>query len=235
MGAMSSAKRVLVVDDVESMRKFVARALTPEGFSVLSAADASDGLLIAQESKPDLVLSDAMMPGMTGHELLRVLKRSKATARIPVVIMSGEMIEEKDIVSGLEGGADDYLLKPFTPKILLARVHAVLRRYELAPAASESLRCPGLELDPADRTVRAGGKDVQLTRKEFDLLALLLEHPGRVLKNGFLLETIWGYDLADYNDPQTVQTHVSRLRKKLGDKVGRRIANVHGLGYRLQA
>ncbi|MBI4424606.1 MAG: response regulator transcription factor [Elusimicrobia bacterium] len=230
-----ASKKVLIIDDVESMRKLIVKALAGEGYSTLTASCGSDGLLIAQESKPDLVLCDAVMPGMTGHELLRVLKRSKGTERIPVLIMSGEMIEEKDIVSGLEGGADDYLVKPFTVKILRARVRAVLRRYELAPAAGESLRFCGIELDPSERRVHVGDHAVPLTRKEFDLLALMLEHPGRMLRTRFLLETIWGYDLAEYNDPQTVQTHVSRLRKKLGGSVGERIVNVHGMGYRLES
>lgn len=228
-------KKILVVDDVESLRRTVGKALSQAGFSVLTAADGSDALLLAEEAAPDLVLCDAVMPGLDGHALLRVLKRGKATAPIPVIIMSGEMLEEADIVTGLEGGADDYLAKPFTMKVLLARIHAVLRRYERKPAADEILSVHGLELDPASREVKVGGKTVALTRKEFDLLALLVEHAGKVLKTGYLLETIWGYDLADYNDPQTVQTHVSRLRKKLGDKIGKRIENVHSLGYRFES
>lgn len=228
-------KKILVVDDVDSLRKAVGRDLTQAGFSVVLAAGGSDGLLLAQESRPDLVLCDAVMPGLDGHALLRVLKRSSATAAIPVIIMSGEMIEETDVVSGLEVGADDYLLKPFSMRMLRARIHAVLRRYERGGEAERRLNCRGVELDPARREVAVGGKSVALTRKEFDLLALFLESPRRVLKTGYLLETIWGYDLADYNDPQTVQTHVSRLRKKLGPRLARRIVHVHGLGYKFEA
>lgn len=230
-------KKILVVDDVQSLRKTIAKVLTQEGFSVVCAADGSDGLLLAQEARPDLILCDAVMPGLGGHALLRVLKQKKGTAHIPVIIMSGELIEEADVVSGLEGGADDYLPKPFSMRVLLARIRAVLRRFEGAGegAAERPRSCRGLELDPASREVAVGGKSVALTRKEFDLLALFLASPRRVLKTDYLLETIWGYDLADYNDPHTVQAHVSRLRRKLGPKLARRILNVHGLGYKFEA
>ncbi|MFC1679976.1 response regulator transcription factor [Elusimicrobiota bacterium] len=224
--------KILVIDDVASLRQAVEKMLLREDFSVITAADGSDGLLLAEEAHPDLILADAVMPGLDGHALCRVLKRKRQTQNIPVIIMSGEMIEEKDIVAGLEGGADDYVAKPFPMKVLLARIRAVLRRYEHGPAAEETLKRYGIELDPASREVRVQGKGVSLTRKEFDLLALLLSRPGRVLTSNFLLESVWGYDLADYNDPHTVETHISHLRKKLGPKVAKRIANVRGCGYK---
>lgn len=227
--------RILVADDVESMRRGVERLLRREGFDVILAANGSDALLAASESRPDLVLTDAMMPGLTGQELCRVLKRRPETRHIPVIIMSGEMFEEKDVVAGLDGGADDYIPKPFSPKVLLARVKAVLRRYRDDEDTRAVLRRCGIELDPEARTVRVGGRLVDLARKEFDLLAVFLSQPGRVAKPGFLLEAVWGYDLADYNDPHTVETHVSRLRSKLGKDFAKRLVSVRGIGYRLDA
>ena len=167
-------KRILVADDVESLRKAVARFLAQEGFETLLAADGSDALLIASESHPDLIVVDAMMPGLTGHEVCRILKKKKETRSIPIIIMSGEMIEEKDVVSGLEGGADDYLAKPFTMKVLLARIRAVLRRYDHEEESLTIQKRCGIALDPEGRTVKVSGQAVELARKEFDLLALLL-------------------------------------------------------------
>lgn len=224
--------KILVVDDVETLRKTLERALAQQGYSVMTAANGSDALLLAQESPPDLILTDAMMPGLDGNALCRVLKKSPKTRHIPVIIMSGEMIDEKDIVSGLEGGADDYILKPFTTKVLLARIRAVLRRFDQAPAMQEKLKKFGIEIDPAAREVRIDGSAVPLTRKEFDLLGLLLTNQGRVVTSNFLLESVWGYDLADYNDPHTVETHISRLRKKLGAKASKHLVNVRGFGYK---
>ena len=228
-------KRILVADDVESLRKAVARFLGLEGFETLLAADGSDALLIASESRPDLIVVDAMMPGLTGHEVCRILKKKRETRSIPIIIMSGEMIEEKDVVSGLEGGADDYIAKPFPMKVLLARIRAVLRRYDHEEESLTIQKRCGIALDPEGRTVKVSGEAVELARKEFDLLALLLSRPGRVLKPGFLLEAVWGYDLADYNDPHTVETHISRLRKKLGPSLAKRIVSVRGIGYRFVA
>jgi DNA-binding response OmpR family regulator len=148
--------------------------------------------------------------------------------------MSGEMIEEKDIVAGLDGGADDYIIKPFTMKVLLSRIRAVLRRFDRFPEAEKSLKARGIALDPASREVRVAGRKVALTRKEFDLLALFIDKVGRVLTSAYLLETIWGYDLADYNDPHTVETHISRLRSKLGKEAACFLVNVHGMGYKLE-
>jgi two-component system alkaline phosphatase synthesis response regulator PhoP len=180
------------------------------------------------------VLTDAEMPGLGGHALCRTIKKSPSLSHVPVIIMSGEMIDEKDVVAGLDGGADDYIIKPFPMKVLLSRIRAVLRRFEQFPETEKSLKARGITLDPASREVRIAGEKVALTRKEFDLLALFIEKAGRVLTNAYLLETIWGYDLADYNDPHTVETHISRLRGKLGKEAARCLVNVHGMGYKLE-
>lgn len=229
---MVMSKKVLVVDDAESLRKAIRKALAREGLPSLEAADGAGGLLLAREAAPDLILTDAEMPGMGGHALCRAVKKAPPLNRIPVIIMSGEMVEEKDVVAGLDGGADDYVIKPFTMKVLMSRIRAVLRRFEQSPESTASLRARGIELDPSSREVRVDDRQVALTRKEFDLLALFLERSGKVLTSSYLLETIWGYDLADYNDPHTVETHVSRLRSKLGKGAAAWIVAVRGVGYK---
>lgn len=222
-------KKLLVVDDTKELLQMVKKYLSQNGFSVVTAENGSDGRLLAQEALPDLVLVDADMPDLDGHTLCRIIKKSEALRHIPVIIMSGSMIEERHIVEGLEGGADDYMIKPFTMKVLLARIRAVLRRFSSTPAMERKLKSRGIELDPAAREARVKGKVVPLTRKEFDLLALLIERAGKVVRPGFLLETVWGYDLTVYNDTHTVATHVSRLRKKIG---AAHIENVPGHGYK---
>jgi DNA-binding response OmpR family regulator len=148
--------------------------------------------------------------------------------------MTGSKIDERSILAGFEGGADDYVLKPFSFPVLSARIQAVLRRYENASQNGEKLKGKGLELDPAGRTLKVNGKAVSLTRKEFDLLTLLVSRPGRVLGVPFLLENVWGYDLADYNDPSTVEVHISHLRKKLGPVMAKHIVNMTGNGYKFE-
>lgn len=226
--------KVLVVDDEEHIRKLLKRFLGDQKYAVIAADNASEALLMAKESRPDLIISDVDMPGMDGDAFCRVLKQSKETKNIPVLLMSGRRVEEKDIVSGYEGGADDYVLKPFSLPVMSAKIQAVLRRYETSVQMGERLKKCGIELDPAGRTVKVGGKGVSLTRKEFDLLATLLERCGRVLSVNNLLESVWGYDPAEYNDPTTVEVHVSHLRKKLGPKAAKHIINVPGHGYKFE-
>lgn len=228
-------RKILVVDDDKSILVLVRKYLAGIGFSVVVTDNGSEGLMLVRESRPDLILVDSDMPGLDGPAVTRVLKKEAATQSIPVVIMSGARVADSDIVSGFSGGADDYVMKPFSLPVLAARLEAVLRRYKVsAPALESKLRKSGIELDPAGRTVKVSGQAVSLTRKEFDLLAALLEKAGRVLSVPYLLETVWGYDPADYNDPGTVEVHVSHLRKKLGPKLGKRIANLVGHGYKFE-
>lgn len=227
-------KTILVVDDSASLRKVVTAALERQGYRVLTAADGAQALAVMQESLPDMVLTDADMPEMGGHALCRVLKKGKATKGVPVVIMSGELVEDKDVVSGLESGADDYILKPLSMPVLFARLGAVLRRFDPTPESAAALKSGGLEVDPVGREVRAAGKPVALTRREFDLLLYLVEQAGKVVPAGRILENVWGYDLALYNDPHTVEVHVSRLRKKLGPAAGKRIVAYRNVGYKFE-
>ncbi|MBI3553332.1 MAG: response regulator transcription factor [Elusimicrobia bacterium] len=224
--------KILVVDDDASVRGVIQKYLSSSGMSVVHTDNGSEALMLVRESKPDIILVDAEMPGLDGHSVCRVIKKEAATRHIPVVIMSGRLIEEKDILAGFAGGADDYLMKPVSMPILLARLQAVLRRYSAVVRSEAKLKKSGIELDPEGRTVKVDGKSVSLTRKEFDLLATLISKPGRALGITYLLETVWGYDPADYNDPGTVEVHVSHLRKKLGAKLAKRIVSVTGHGYK---
>lgn len=228
------ASKILIVDDDEKIRNIVKKYLADNNFSVVLTDNGSEGLLLVRESRPDIVLVDAEMPGLDGYAVCRVIKKEAATRQIPVVIMSGSRIDDKDVLSGFEGGADDYVMKPFSLPVLLARIQAVLRRYATSSQMESKLKKCGIELDPMGRTVKANGRAISLTRKEFDLLATLIGKSGRVLNTTYLLETVWGYDPADYNDPGTVEVHVSHLRKKLGSKIGKHIVSVIGHGYKFE-
>lgn len=188
-------KTILVVDDSASLRKVVTTALERQGYRVLTAADGAQALAVIQESLPDMVLTDADMPELGGHALCRILKKGKETRGLPIVIMSGELIDDKDVVSGLESGADDYILKPLSMPVLFARLGAVLRRFGPTPESSAALKSGGLEVDPVGREVKVAGKPVPLTRREFDLLLYLVEQAGKVVPAGRILENVWGYDL----------------------------------------
>ena len=224
---------ILVVDDNADFRETLKAVLEQADLTVLAAREGREAFALALDSKPDLILSDVAMPVDDGLTLCRKLKQDPRTASIPVVLISGEKKNEAEQVEGIEGGADDYLTKPFPPGLLRAKIHAVLRRYEAPEELKEFLGTQGLVLDVQARTVALKGRRVSLTRKEFDLLTTFLRKPGRVLSVPYLLETVWGHDPADYNDPATVQVHLSSLRKKLGPGLGRRIVTVPGLGYRL--
>lgn len=226
--------RILVVDDEADNRRIYGDLLTKEGYAVRRAASADEALAAALESPPDLVLSDVSMPAGDGLSLLSRLRAEKKTARVPVILMSGVHMGTDEQIEGLEHGADDYLPKPVSPSLLCAKIAAVLRRYGSPQELGEELKAHGLKIDVAARTVTAGGKRVSLTRKEFDLLTTFLRKSGRVLSIPFLLESVWGYDPADYSDPHTVGVHVSTLRKKIGQKIGKRIVALPGLGYRFE-
>ena len=227
--------KILLVDDDRKMLDVMRRYLENHDFSVIFTDNGSEALMLARDSRPDLVVADVELPGLDGFALCKALKDSPDTARVPVIIISGGRTDDDDIVEGYDKGADDYLTKPFAVPVLTAKINAVLRRYS-APSGveAEKIKAEGLEIDPGARTVKVGGKPAALTRKEFDLLTLLLEKKGRVLGVPYLLETVWGYDMATYDNPHTVETHISSLRKKLGAKLARRIESVTGHGYKFE-
>lgn len=229
---MAARCRILVVDDEADNRRVYGFLLEKEGYAVKTAANGADAFAAAVESPPDLILSDVTMPGEDGLVLLKKIKAEKSTAGVPFILMSGVRKEPDEQAEGIEKGADDYLPKPVPPALLRAKVAAVLRRYDAPRELVDTLKTTGLTLDVAARVVKVAGKRVALTRKEFDLLTTLLRRRGRVLSIPYLLETVWGYDPADYSDPHTVGVHVSTLRKKIGRSIGERIVSVPGLGYR---
>ncbi|MBI5742952.1 MAG: response regulator transcription factor [Elusimicrobia bacterium] len=226
-------KKILLVDDDRKMLDVMRRYLENHDFTVVFTDNGSEALMMARDSKPDVVVTDVALPGLDGFSLCKALKSSPETAATPVIIISGDRTEDDDIVSGYDRGADDYLTKPFAFPVLTAKINAVMRRYEAA-GASGKIKEQGVELDPGSRSVKLGGKPVPLTRKEFDLLTLLLEKKGRVLGVPYILETVWGYDTANYDNPHTVETHVSSLRKKLGSKLAAHITSVTGHGYKFE-
>jgi two-component system, OmpR family, alkaline phosphatase synthesis response regulator PhoP len=231
---MALKNKILIVDDNDALRKVIRRYLENHEFSVVDTDNGSQALILAKEARPDIVLSDAQMPGLDGLTLCRVLRQESTTEAIPLIIMTGACVDEKSMLTGYENGADDYILKPFSFPVLAARIRAVLRRYENVFKNGVKLKKTGLEIDPTGRSLKVNGKPVSLTRKEFDLLTLLVSRPGRVLGVPFLLENVWGYDLTDYNDPATVEVHISRLRKKLGPKMAKHIVNMTGNGYKFE-
>lgn len=224
--------KILVVDDETDSLTVLKGMLEGEGFSVVRAESAREALLAALDSQPDLILSDVAMPGEDGVVLCQRLKSDRRTSAIPVILVSGVHKGDADQTEGIERGADDYLPRPFSSGLLFAKIRAVLRRYAAPEELKEALKAEGLAVDVQARTVDLKGRRISLTRKEFDLLTTFLRKPGRVMSVPYLLETVWGYDPADYNDPHTVGVHISSLRKKLGSPFGKKLISVPGLGYR---
>ena len=233
MGGHVGAPHVLVVEDEPDIRDLIVLHLAREGFRCRTAANGVDALAEARRAPPDLLVLDLMLPGLGGLEVCRRLRADPATAALPIIMLTAKA-DEVDRVVGLEVGADDYVVKPFSPKELVARVRAVLRRAQATgPGGGPVLRAGALTLDPGRHEVVVDARPLALTPKEFDLLQALMESGGRVLSREQLLTRVWGYAHADEIESRTVDVHVRRLRAKLGDE-GRRIATVTGVGYRLE-
>ena len=230
-GANGSAGRVLVVEDDEGIREMLKYNLATAGFTVHVASDGASGLRSARTARPDLILLDLMLPGMSGFDFTRALRKS---SRVPIIMITAKDAEVDKIV-GLELGADDYITKPFSVREVLARVNAVLRR--AAPDANEPKSAPERDaigdfvMDRAARRVLMRERDVKLTAREFDLLSYLLAHPGRVHTRDMLLENVWGPEFS--GDRKTVDVHVRWLREKFAGVAPFEIVTVRGIGYRL--
>ncbi len=224
---MSSAK-ILVVDDEQSIIDLVTAYLRQEGYEVYTAMDGPAGLKAARSFRPDLVVLDVMLPGMDGIELLAQLRRESDV----YVIMLTAKSEETDKIVGLSMGADDYLTKPFSPRELVARVKAALRRLRAGAGSVAAAVLPfrHVRIDTGSRKVWANDEPVSLTAVEFDLLRTLAEHRGLVLSREQLLERVWGYDF--YGEERVVDVHIGHIRQKLGDDHS--IATVRGVGYRFE-
>ncbi len=230
MPAMSE-KRLLLVEDEPDIAEVLRFHLERAGFTVESARRGDSALEAIRRRPPALVVLDLMLPGLDGLELTRIVKRDPATARIPLVMLTAKG-EELDRIVGLELGADDYIAKPFSPREVVLRIQAVLRRRSEPTATGEvTLEAGGIRLDAEAHTAAVHGHDLRLTATEFRLLRLLLERRGRVQTRARLLTDVWGY--AEEVDSRTVDTHVRRLRRKLGPEADR-LETVIGVGYRLK-
>jgi DNA-binding response OmpR family regulator len=218
---------ICVIEDEQAIADAVAARLRAEGFAVEVAHDGPAGIALCERLLPDLVILDLLLPGIDGLEVCRRIQRTRP---VPVLMLTA-LDAETDMLVGLGVGADDYMTKPFSPRELVARIRALLRRVERRPAPPGDVVLLGeLEIDPAARLVRAGGEVVHLTPTEFDLLALLAARPGVVFSREQLLAEVWGW--RDGSGQRTVDSHVRGLRRKLGNDL---VRTVHGVGYALEA
>ncbi len=224
-----NAKHILIVEDEQPIREMIAFALAGVGYEVREAADARQAQAAISERLPDLILLDWMLPGISGIDFARRLKKEDLTRELPIIMLTART-EEEDKVQGLESGADDYITKPFSPRELVARIRAVLRRG--GPAAEdEILRANGLSLDLASHRVSAGDALLEVGPTEYRLLEFFMSHPERVYSRGQLLDRVWGSNV--YVEERTVDVHIRRLRKVL-EPYGYEalIQTVRGAGYR---
>jgi two-component system phosphate regulon response regulator PhoB len=224
-----TGKQILLVEDEKPIRDMIAFGLRRAGYEVSEAEDCAGARAQIVDRRPDLLLVDWMLPDMSGLELTRQLKRDKDTREVPVIMLTARA-DESDKITGLEGGADDYITKPFSPRELLARIKAVLRRASPG-GAEERVEAEGLALDQAGHRVMAGDKPVSLGPTEYRLLSFFMTHPDRVYSRGQLLDRVWGGNV--YVEERTVDVHIRRLRKALEDHgYDRFIQTVRGAGYR---
>ena len=218
--------KILVVDDESRMRKLVKDFLTREGYTVIEAGDGMEAMDIFYEEKDiALVILDVMMPKMDGWQVCREIRES---SKVPIIMLTARS-EERDELQGFELGVDEYISKPFSPKILVARVNAILRR--TLGNAGEVIEAGGIVIDKAAHIVKIDGKPVELSYKEFELLAYFVENQGIALSREKILNNVWNYDY--FGDARTIDTHVKKLRSKLGDK-GEYIRTIWGMGYKFE-
>lgn len=220
--------KILVVDDESRMRKLVKDFLTKSGYLVIEAADGSEAIDIFFEQKDiALILLDVMMPKMDGWEVCREIRQY---SKVPIIMLTAKS-DERDELQGFELGVDEYITKPFSPKILVARVEAILRRIG-QKGQGEALTVAGIVLDKAAHQVTIDGKTVELSYKEFELLAYFMENQGVALSREKILNHVWNYDY--FGDARTIDTHVKKLRSKMGEK-GDLIKTIWGMGYKFEA
>ena len=223
------ASKILIIEDEQSIRRMVNFCLSNAGFEVTQATDAEQGRKQVLQSPPDLILMDWMLPGISGIELTRILKQESTTREIPIIMLTARG-EEGDKVRGLDSGAEDYITKPFSPKEMVARINAVLRR--VSPHATEESVVVGkLELDPSSHRVSYNGDSMDMGPTEFRLLHFFMTHTDKVYSRSRLLDRVWGTNV--YIEERTVDVHIRRLRKILAEhQADNLIQTVRGAGYR---
>ena len=223
---------VLVVDDEKDLVELIRYHLEKEGLTCFEAYDGESALQLARERHPNLIVLDLMLPGLDGLEVCRKLRKDPKTASVAIIMLTAKA-DEVDRIVGLEMGADDYMVKPFSPRELVARVKAVLRRGQSQDLPAVT-KIGALVVDEGKHQVLVEGNIVDLTVKEFDLLCGLMKVNGRVLNRDQIMETVWGYSNAIEIESRTVDVHIRRLREKLGDE-HKRVVTVKGVGYRFDA
>ncbi|MCD6093383.1 MAG: response regulator [Candidatus Omnitrophica bacterium] len=221
-------KKILVVDDEEDIVELLEYNLKKEGYQVFKAMTGEEALELAKGEAPDLIILDLMLPGLDGLEVCKILKKDTRTDSIPIVMLTAKG-EESDIIIGLELGADDYITKPFSPKVLLARVKTVLRRSEEKLLPKKVLQIENLTIDIPNYKLMLKGKPIKLTKTEFNLLKCLAANPGRVFTRDQLLNKVWGEET--FIGDRAIDVHIRRLRKKLG-RASKFIVTVRGVGYK---
>lgn len=225
---MSGQKNILIVDDEEPIREMIAVALEMAGYNSLQASNAKDAHAMILDEQPVLVLLDWMMPGTSGIELARRLRKDPTTKDVPVIMLTAKA-EEDNKIQGLEAGVDDYITKPFSPRELVARLKAVLRR-ATPQGLEEAITLGGLTLDPAAHRVFSDEGTITMGPTEFRLLQFFMTHVDRAYSRGQLLDMVWGGNV--YVEERTVDVHIRRLRKALGENFGSFVQTVRGTGYR---
>lgn len=228
---MAASKRVLIVDDEAPIREMIAVALEMAGYECDEADSARAAHACIIDRKPDLLLLDWMMPGTSGIEFARRLRRDEVTADIPIIMLTAKT-DEDNKVQGLEAGVDDYITKPFSPRELVARLKAVLRR-TTPRGVEEAVTVDGLTLDPVSHRVTADGRPLELGPTEFRLLQFFMTHPDRAYTRNQLLDMVWGGNV--YVEERTVDVHIRRLRKALGERHDYLVQTVRGTGYRFSS
>lgn len=221
--------KVLVVDDEMRIRKLVRDFLVKQDYEVLEAGDGEEALdLFYKEKNVALIILDVMMPKMNGYQVSREIREN---SDVPIIMLTAKA-EENDELNGFECGADEYIAKPFSPKILVARVEAILRRTSLAGKGGSVIEMGGIQVDKDAHMVSVDGSNVDLSYKEFELLTYFMENPGIALSREKILNGVWNYDY--FGDARTIDTHVKKLRAKLGEKGNRYIQTIWGLGYKFE-
>ena len=221
-------QKILIADDESRLRKLVRDYLTRENYDVIEAADGEEALeLFYREPKIDLIILDIMMPKHNGYE---VCKEIRQTSKVPILMLTAKG-EEADVLQGFDIGADEYITKPFSPRILVARINAVLRRTSDGDGEDGKMEVAGICIDKNAHVVTIDGKEIALSVKEFELLSYFVQNEGIVLSRETILNNVWNYDY--FGDARTIDTHVKKLRSKLGEK-GNLIKTVWGMGYKFE-